>query len=622
MNLFFSYLIIFGASTLIGVPLLSSFQVTQIHGSTWSYWVHTLGTILSPAVAAFVIIAVIVYYMLKPLTKLITTAEQRALSEEEKQSAQKILKKIDIVSTISILLGYLLGNGIVITINTLKGKVHNTRIEFALIIVLIILYALLAIQYSTRSFNAIAHSELQKLKIQNTDNMKNSKYTFELAKIILNVALIIGWHLLCSGYASVKHNWTIAFALRKSLYALFLSCAISLPLCVIVLHQLRIRFRLTIEQLDTLREKGDLISRLNIGTFDDFGIIMTSMNKLMDFLKESLLTLKNETGSVDDAASELLQITENSSSGMIQILSSFEEMQKQNAQQDRLMSAAKNNIAKLSEDASKVSESMQQQALSEEMSAKSISHIAENTTQISALIKQAQELSKTLSQSSEKGAVDVNETENVINSVSENSKKMIEVIQVIEKVASQTNLLAMNAAIEAAHAGDAGKGFSVVADEIRKLAEDTQTHAKSIKELITAITTLVDNGATNMKETKLMFDQIHKEIEEQSDIVNNISRTMDVQSEQTSEMLATTNKVSAQIKDVNTLIKNQAQYTQEIRKEIQEVVDYSVQVNSSMEQSSTILKDFSDSIKTINGKAQNNKHSVQTITNALNKFEL
>ena len=82
---------------------MSSFQVTQIHGSPWRYWVQSLGTILSPAVGAFVIIAIIVYYMLKPLSKLIATAEQRALSEEEKQSAQKILRRIDIVSTISIL---------------------------------------------------------------------------------------------------------------------------------------------------------------------------------------------------------------------------------------------------------------------------------------------------------------------------------------------------------------------------------------------------------------------------------------------------------------------------------------------------------------------------------------
>ena len=77
MNLFGTYLLFFGLSTVIGVPLLSSFQVTQIKGSTWMDWVTHLGTSFGPAAGVFILISIIVWRMLKPLSKLVKEAEAK-----------------------------------------------------------------------------------------------------------------------------------------------------------------------------------------------------------------------------------------------------------------------------------------------------------------------------------------------------------------------------------------------------------------------------------------------------------------------------------------------------------------------------------------------------------------
>ncbi len=622
MNLFSTYLLFFGLSTVVGVPLLSSFQVTQIKGSTWFDWVSNLGTTLGPAAGVFVLISIIVYKMLKPLSKLVKEAETRPLSEDEKKYAQKILTRINTLSIVSILMGYPVGNGSTIIIKTLTAKVNYNKVDLAIILILVILYALLAISYSTTGFNIMARAQLAKLKIQSTDGMKTSKYTYSLATIIINAMLLMGWHVFCSGYSAIRHDWTVQYFARKGLYALFMSGFITLPLIIMVLYQLRKRFTITIQQIDDLRQKGDLATRLNIGTFDDFGKIMTSMNKLMDFLQISLNTLKNESGSVGAAADELLLITDNSSTSMDMIVNSFEEMHKQNAEKDALLESAKNNIYKLNEDASKVSATMQEQAIAEEQNADAISQMAENTNQINELIKQAKQLSKNLSDSSEAGSAEVQKTELVINSVSEKSKQMSEVIQVIQQVASQTNLLAMNAAIEAAHAGEAGQGFSVVADEIRKLAESTQSQAKSIKDLIIEITKAIQNGSSSMKDTKAMFYKIQEEIGTQTEVVENIAQTMEIQSTGTEEILSTTNKISQNILSVNELIKNQANYTGQITEGIKDVVELSGKIDGSMNVSLGILKDFSQSISIVNEKAQANQKSVQTINDELGKFEL
>ena len=622
MNLFSTYLLFFGLSTVVGVPLLSSFQVTQIKGSTWFDWVSNLGTTLGPAAGVFILISLIVYKMLKPLSKLVKEAETRPLSEDEKKYAQKILTRINTLSIVSILMGYPVGNGSTIIIKTLTAKVNYNKVDLAIILILVILYALLAISYSTTGFNIMARAQLSKLKIQSTDGMKTSKYTYSLATIIINAMLLMGWHVFCSGYSAIRHDWTVQYFARKGLYALFMSGFITLPLIIMVLYQLRKRFTITIQQIDDLRQKGDLATRLNIGTFDDFGKIMTSMNKLMDFLQVSLNTLKNESGSVGAAADELLLITDNSSTSMDMIVNSFEEMHKQNAEKDALLESAKNNIYKLNEDASKVSQTMQEQAIAEEQNADAISQMAENTNQINELIKQAKQLSKNLSDSSEAGSAEVQKTELVINSVSEKSKQMSEVIQVIQQVASQTNLLAMNAAIEAAHAGEAGQGFSVVADEIRKLAESTQSQAKSIKDLIIEITKAIQNGSSSMQDTKAMFYKIQEEIVTQTNVVENIAQTMEIQSTGAEEILSTTNKISQNIQSVNEIIKNQANYTEEITEGIKDVVELSGKIDGSMNLSLGILKDFSQSIGIVNEKAQANQKSVQTINDELGKFEL
>ena len=622
MNLFGTYLLFFGLSTVVGVPLLSSFQVTQIKGSTWADWATHLGTTLGPAAGVFILISIIVYKMLKPLSKLVQEAEVRPLSEDEKIHAQKILNRINTLSIISILMGYPVGNGSTIIIKTLTGNLNYNTVDLIIILVLVLLYALLAISYSTKGFNLMARDHLAKLKIQSTDGMKTSKYTYSLAVIIVNSMFLMGWHLFCSGYSAIRHGWSMQLFARKGLYALFMSAIITIPLSILVLYQLRKRFIITVKQIDDLRQKGDLATRLNIGTFDDFGKIMTSMNKLMDFLQVSLNTLKNESGSVGAAADELLLITDNSSTSMDMIVNSFEEMHKQNAEKDALLESAKNNIYKLNEDAAKVSQTMQEQAIAEEQNADAISQMAENTNQINELIKQAKQLSKNLSDSSEAGSAEVQKTELVINSVSEKSKQMSEVIQVIQQVASQTNLLAMNAAIEAAHAGEAGQGFSVVADEIRKLAESTQSQAKSIKDLIIEITKAIQNGSSSMQDTKAMFYKIQQEIGTQTNVVENIAQTMDIQSTGAEEILSTTNKISQNIQSVNEIIKNQANYTEEITEGIKDVVELSGKIDGSMNVSLGILKDFSQSIQIVNEKAQANQKSVQTINDELGKFEL
>ena len=124
MSLFAFYMIFFGISTVIGVPLLSSFQVTQIKGSTYADWVSGLGASLGPAAGIMIIVSTIAFFMMKPLNKALQDSKTRELSFDEKIRAKKCLNRLNFVTVISLFAGYPLGNGTTIIIKTLTGKVN------------------------------------------------------------------------------------------------------------------------------------------------------------------------------------------------------------------------------------------------------------------------------------------------------------------------------------------------------------------------------------------------------------------------------------------------------------------------------------------------------------------
>jgi len=622
MDIFGLYMIFFGISTVVGVPLLSSFQIATIKGSTYADWVSGLAASLGPAAGILITISIVAYFVIKPLKKAVKEAETRELTLEEKVKAKKVIDRLNIISIISLFAGYPLGNGTTIIIKTLAGKVNYSVADLCIIMVLILIYAWIAIEYSVTCFNACARKELSKLNIYSTDGIKTTPFAMSLGRIINVMSFAAMWHLFCVGYSAVRHGWTMGLFANRAIVGIVTSIVTTFPLCIITLSQLTMRFHISINQVRQLHENGDLSSRIAIGTFDDFGIVMTEMNKLMDSLKGSFSKLITENGLVDSGAKELFAVTENSSAGMTQIIESFSNMNQENSKKDNLLASAKVNIDKLNSDAEKVSQIMETQALAEKQNADAVTEMVNNLSEITDLISRAQALSQGLSDASVAGVTEVEKSQAVIQQISDKSKKMIEVINVIQSVASQTNLLAMNAAIEAAHAGTAGKGFSVVADEIRKLSVSTQQSAKDISNLIKDVSVAMESGTQSMTDTAAAFNKIREEIEVQSSTVNNISESIVDQAEKANIVLSNTSQITDQFNNVNELIKSQATYSQEIKAGIDTIVELSEVVNASMHQSEEVIKEFSDSFQTVKEKAEQNKASVVNITDELDKFTL
>ncbi|MES2830558.1 MAG: methyl-accepting chemotaxis protein [Pseudomonadota bacterium] len=164
-----------------------------------------------------------------------------------------------------------------------------------------------------------------------------------------------------------------------------------------------------------------------------------------------------------------------------------------------------------------------QQVISLAKTTASVTQLTETVQQNADHARQASALAATASSVASKGGTVVTEVVDTMSSINASSRKIVDIIGVIDGIAFQTNILALNAAVEAARAGEQGRGFAVVAAEVRTLAQRSAAAAKEIKMLIGASVEKVANGAKLVDQSGTTMKDIVESVKQVSDIINDIS---------------------------------------------------------------------------------------------------
>jgi methyl-accepting chemotaxis protein-1 (serine sensor receptor) len=177
-----------------------------------------------------------------------------------------------------------------------------------------------------------------------------------------------------------------------------------------------------------------------------------------------------------------------------------------------------------------LSQRTEEQASSLEETASSMEELTSIVKQNADNARQASQLAGNASDIAVKGGEVVGRVIETMSGINDSSKKIADIIGVIEGIAFQTNILALNAAVEAARAGEQGRGFAVVAGEVRCLAQRSATAAKEIKELINDSVGRVENGSTLVTEAGAVIDEVVVAVKRVTDIMGEISAASDEQS--------------------------------------------------------------------------------------------
>ncbi|WP_454690430.1 methyl-accepting chemotaxis protein [Achromobacter aloeverae] len=191
-----------------------------------------------------------------------------------------------------------------------------------------------------------------------------------------------------------------------------------------------------------------------------------------------------------------------------------------------------------------------------EEQASSLSETAATMEQMTVTVKQnadnarqANQLAMSASEVASRGGAVVSQVVGTMTSINESSRRIVDIIGVIDGIAFQTNILALNAAVEAARAGEQGRGFAVVASEVRSLAQRSATAAKDIKQLISDSVVKVDSGSQLVSQAGATMDEIVESVKRVTDIMGEIS--------------AATHEQTGSIEQINLAIAQMEQVTQQ-----------------------------------------------------------
>ena len=259
---------------------------------------------------------------------------------------------------------------------------------------------------------------------------------------------------------------------------------------------------------------GDLTQVFAAGTKDEIGRLSANLNDFLSSLRETLRGIQGVSVENVGMKQNLLATTEQTSSSAHQIAASTASITRRIASLDENLGRSSSSVEEIATSIAALNDQIAEQSAMVEESTASVTEMIASVDNVAKISARRREAAERLVRIFLEGGEKVNATLEAVGQISRSLDSIREITAIIENISSQTNLLAMNAAIEAAHAGEAGRGFSVVADEIRKLAEASAANSQGIGRILREIVDRIEDATSSGADTNEALAAIDREIKE------------------------------------------------------------------------------------------------------------
>ncbi|MGP1594993.1 MAG: methyl-accepting chemotaxis protein, partial [Treponema sp.] len=373
---------------------------------------------------------------------------------------------------------------------------------------------------------------------------------------------------------------------------------------------------------DIAQGEGDLTVRLPVRGKDEIAELSEYFNQTIAKIGTSIRQIGVNSDVMEEIGSELASNMTETASSVNEISANIDGVKQQALTQAASVTETAATIEEIVRTIKQLNSSIETQSASVAQSSSSIEEMVANIAAIGQTLDKTDEVIKKLTGATGDGKATLVTSNAVTQKIAEESGSLMEASNVIQHIASQTNLLAMNAAIEAAHAGEAGKGFAVVADEIRKLAEESSVQGKTITATLKTLSGEIETLSASSKTVEEKFNAIFSLAEQVKEMSNRLTEAMREQENGSREVLTAIKNINTVTVEVQAGSEEMLKGGEGVAQEMQKLDGLTRIITESMNEMASGAVQINNAVQEVREITQKNKQSIENLAEEVGKFKV